>query len=292
MNIYCTVSDYKYLVKGVALYQSLEKHNESFKLYYLAIDNEAYSQLLRLKSEFPEDFKFLMPISIYDLHNEDIKHMRKLKASKYGDAYSQFCWALTPYFTNWCLLRFVEEGNCVYYVDSDLYFYDSITEIQKELGEKSIGIISHRGPNGDVGEFNVGIVVFRNSEAGRECSKLWKDWLIDENNPYYVEYGTCGDQKYLELFPKLFFSETVVLDKTFHHFAPWNADKIDYKLPLVFAHYSHFNMTLNKSEGNYTWASHYKSEWQPENQSERIRICYREYAEISFLIIKKYGLDL
>ena len=45
----CTLSDYNYLLKGLVLYDSLEKHNkEDFRLYYLCLDQKTYDKLKEL----------------------------------------------------------------------------------------------------------------------------------------------------------------------------------------------------------------------------------------------------
>ena len=151
------------------------------------------------------------------------------------------------------------------YIDSDIYFYKDPQIIYDELGNKSIGIIRHRHNTSSSvdGEFNVGIIYFKNDTEGVECLRWWNDCILESLRP---DLATCGDQKYLEEFPKMY--DTAILDKTFAHGAPWNyrlyvydnfhrdgtvtwGDKVQ---PLVFNHFSKFSLDdngINPTSGQY-----------------------------------------
>ena len=171
-------------------------------------------------------------------------------------------------------------------MDSDIYFYQSVDIVNREVENYSIGIITHRHPhflnnNTDVGKYNVGIVYFRNDEIGRSCSSFWKELMINVDNEWVNEYGSCGDQKYLELFEKQF-TNVCVIDKLVGHAAPWCFDAheyidkytIKYKdniQKLVFIHFSHFNIAENG------WKSSYNGEWCPEEKHELVIEYYEDY---------------
>ena len=240
MKYFCSLSDSKYLSQGLCLFDSLlETVDDDFVLYYLCLDEDTYQ---RMQSHSP----LIKPIRLSKLEDR----FYSLGRYKNKKPYNEYCWALASTFCYYLLdtLNVPE----VLYIDSDIYFYKDPQIIFDELGAKSVGIIRHRHNTKDSpdGEYNVGIVYFRNNEFGKGCLKWWNDAIIDEK---YPELQTCGDQKYLERFIPLFGEESVcVLDKTFAHGAPWNFRLYVYdeyhkdgniiwgdkEQPLVFNHFS------------------------------------------------------
>ena len=247
MRTYCTLSDKKYLSQGMALIDSLEKvSSEDFSIYYLCLDDETYKKL--------EKEKNVIPVKL-----ETVEDSREqIKKYKQSVPYNEYCWSLASTFSRYLL----ELGlDSVMYVDSDIYFYQDPKIIYDELGDESIGIIRHRHNTSSSpdGEFNVGIIFFKNDEQGKECLTWWNDCLLYRSRP---DLATCGDQKYLEEFPKKW--KTCILDESFAHGAPWNyrlyvydnffrdgtvvwGDKIQ---PLVFNHFSRFSMD-HPTSGQY-----------------------------------------
>lgn len=277
MNYYCTHSDINYLAKGLALYNSILAKDPKFKMFYLCTDDQSYKVLCKL------GLPFLAPISLATIEKHDpaLTRARSNPASLYGTQYSQFCWTLTPYFTNWLLEKELSNNDELLYCDADLYFYHSPQMIFDACTMHSCGIHTHRFETYDpetnpVGEFNVGCVWFKNNEKGRLISSAWASWLLNPNNKYYEKYGTCGDQKYLDLFIPLFGEEHVtVFDRNNDHIAhaaPWNFTRYTDFTPvhvkfngkdqaLLFNHFSHFVMN---NDG--TWRSDDHGEWKQNGE--------------------------
>ena len=102
----------------------------------------------------------------------------------------------------------------------------------------------------DVDEFDI----TKNDLDGYRCAFSWKNWLLTVGHEYYESHSTCGDQKYLELFPILF-DNVIVLDKFIGHLAPWNFLSHEYKKnkiiwngieqDLLYCHFSNFKLTPN-----------------------------------------------
>ena len=274
MNI-CTIADKNYLTKALAMYHSLCENLDVFTLYFLAIDTETYNKLNQLS---------LPNIQIYyleDLENNDsvLLDAKSNPPSKYGNQYSQYCWTLTPYFTNYILKNFIKEDEYLMYVDADIYFYGSPKIILETIGIRPIGIHTHRFslPFKETlsGWFNCGIVVFKNDEYGCYASDLWKLWLLNPENKHYEKYGTCGDQKYLELINREFY--TCVFDENILHGAPWCCNDLNGK-EILWYHFSHF--TVNGD----TWCDHINNppEWRPSGYT-----FIKPYYENYFSVIKE-----
>ncbi len=275
-----TIFDESYTSKGLTLYRSLEK--TGMKFHILCLDSKSYEIVKSCN---------LTNASVYsleDLENEN-PELIKLKnletKSKYGNQWARYCWALTPYFTNYILENIDLEA--VLYIDADLYFYNGMDEVKEEIGSSSIGIITHRHEHhlkNDTpsGKYNVGIVFFRKDEDGIECSRFWRDLLLNPDNEWAEKYGVCGDQKYLELFELMFTKNLRVIDDIVGHGAPWCFESYvyleKYKIVwrgihqrLVFNHFSHF------VDAGDEWKSSHSGEWNPEKVHPYVREYYEDY---------------
>lgn len=295
MNFYCTHSDKNYLVKGLTLYKSLlDRTKHPFTLFYLCSDDESYDILQNLVVSQPQ-YEHIQPVALRHIFTPDELHRaRNLPASNYGDQYSQFCWTLTPVFIHHLLTKVLKRNTHLTYFDADLFFYHSPEIIFEVCANYNVGIHKHRftgtydPKTNDVGEFNVGCVYFKNNTEGIKVSTWWKNCLLDPSNAYYKQYGTCGDQKYLDLFIPLFNigdEQNICVfddDSRIGHGAPWNFGQygfptwasIKYKgieQPLLFNHFSHFVL---KADG---WQSSYKGEWKPEDWDPEIKKYYEHY---------------
>lgn len=296
MNHLCSISDFNYLPKLLALYNSLvSTQTDPFILHVVCLDKET-KDFISNKSK--DNFH---PIDIVDMELSDfeLRYARyhgvpsqeaisNASAQQKDPRYIQYCWILASYTCSYILENYNIPS--VLYVDSDLFFYRNLLGIYEEIGDKSIGIVRHRidySPN--VGEYNVGIVYFRNDLAGRSCSRWWKKVLLDSNNKYSKEYGVCGDQKYLELFAPLFGKENVcVIDQNVGHLAPWNMYFHQYPSdthkivvwegrtqPIYYFHFAHFVY-----ENTNSYRSSYRNEWvwgTPEKVSTLAKTLYDEY---------------
>jgi len=288
----CTVFDKNYMLKGLSLYESIKDNN--LILNILCIDDFTYEKLSEIKLE---------NVILYNLVNLEIENqeLMTLKNSNhktiYGDSYSNYCWALTPFFCNYLLKN--KKVESLLYIDSDIYFYEKLNLVVEEIGQSSIGIVTHRThyhltTDNDSGKYNVGILYFKNDENGFMCSEFWKNLLMNPNNEYSKKYGTCGDQKYLELF-EYKFKNVCIIDKIVGHGAPWCFTSYQYidkytiiynnmRQKMVYNHFSHFKFS---DDG---WESSYNGEWRPEDVNEYVREYYEDYYKQMVNIKKIYNL--
>jgi len=243
----CTLSDRNFLAKGLALYQSLIEVGCNFRLHYLCLDKETYDILYKFRN------LGITRYSLTDLMAQDkaLFDAQYNPPSKYAaDKREQFIWALTPYFTHY-ILKQLPDTQYLIYCDSDICLYDNPELLIDIVKPYSIGVHSHRFPGvysegRDTGWFNVGIVIFKNDSPGLNASYCWKNWLLNPNNEHYQKYGTCGDQKYLELFVKNWPNEVCIFDTNIQHLAPWNLDRFDQKEETFFYHFSDYKPGENR----------------------------------------------
>lgn len=240
-----------YTIHVLAMDNSVEEHLKSLKIPCLSV----YS-LSEIQADFDiRAIKYLPP------GKEAISNAT---ASGKDPKFVQFCWAMAPIFSKWIIER---KKECVTYVDADILFFKDIQAFFDELGDSSIGLVSHRIPYlYTSGEYNVGIVHFENDGPGRSALNLWCRVMKEPNNPYSIGFGTCGDQKYLELIEAVFKDRVKIVDKNFGHLAPWNVTQHKYESgkiiwngisqDLVYFHFAHFVM---HDDGSYRAA--YKNEW-------------------------------
>lgn len=293
----CTIFDENYLLKGLTLYRCLKsKINHDFTIHCLCIDEKTFNVVNEIKDKRIKAYS----LKYMEETNETlIKAKNSRHKSNYGDAYSQYCWTLTPFFCNLMLSKDnIEE---ILYIDSDIYFYEDFSLIKEELKNNSIGIVTHRTVHHlkndtDVGKYNVGIVYFKGDNAGMSCSEFWKNLLINPNNEYAKKYGTCGDQKYLELFEIKFEKKVCIIDDLVGHGAPWCFHSYEYldkyniiwqgkEQNLIYNHFSHFK-TLEKGG----WSSSTSGEWKPENLNEYVKEYYEDYYKEILITKKEFDL--
>lgn len=291
--IFCTLTDKNYLHKGLTLYRNLEqKTYGQFVLHYLCLDDETYDKLEALKLQN----LCLWKISNLEENFAAFKNLRNLPACQYGDAHSMFCWACAPVFINH-LLKILRPESDLLYVDSDIYFYENPSKIFDFVRKSGapVGLHRHRFTSpyepltNPVGEYNVGVVYFKANDAGKEISDFWAYLLVDPKNEYYSVYGSCGDQKYLDLFIPRFGEEKICIfdkDSGIGHGAPWNFDSYTYTFggivnhekqeeQIIFNHFSHFTYNLPENR----WSSSLHGEWAPEKINPAVESYYKWYFE-------------
>ncbi|NVO11243.1 MAG: hypothetical protein HXX16_14870 [Bacteroidales bacterium] len=242
-NIYhiCTYFDFNFLPRGLALYNSIKRYHSDFILYVLAFDGQTFTYLSDLK------FDNLKPISI-STYNKYFSTSQ----DKYEDR-KQYYFSATP---NICLyvLDNYPAVDLLLYLDADVYVYNSLDPLYKELGKSSIAICSHRFHpvfnllSKNYGRFNVGVNLFRNDKVGRRCLLEWKaecdSWY--PNQPGYP-LKFFSDQIFLDSwcnrYPEITVIKNIGVDA-----APWNISNYKVKSengqyylnnsPLIIYHFS------------------------------------------------------
>jgi hypothetical protein len=249
---FCTLFNTTYLSRGLAMYQSLEKHATDFHLYIIAFDDHCFDLLNKLGLESATI------ISLKKFENE-----RLLEAKKDRTA-GEYCWTCGSSSIKYCIETY-HLDHCTY-VDADLLFFKDPKVLIDEMGEKEVLITEHRyspryEQSATSGKYCVQFMTFRNTWGGMEVLNWWVDacltWCYDR-----FEDGKFGDQKYLDDWTTRF-STIHVLQHLGGGVAPWNVQQYDFgtvgakvqgtslatteKFDLVFYHYHGFHYTKNDS---------------------------------------------
>src|SRR5258708_3524245 len=197
----------------------------------------------------------------FETINPDLQQAKTNPASKYGSQRDNYIWSLTPYFIDLLLRVKLEDGDTLIYCDADIYWYESPGLIPEWMGNRSLALFTHRFSqkvNTDVGWYNIGVVGFKNTRTARIVSFQWRSWVINTNHAFYESHGTCGDQKFAELFEKIIgrFNIFVVDEETPHYYiSPWSTHFGEGK--NLYSHFSHFTLL----EDDYR--DSYNGEWHP-----------------------------
>ena len=306
IHISC-ISDSNYLTYGLALRDSIKSNTEEdFLIHYLCLDEETKSALKSVEN-----------IKIYDMdcieNDPAFETLKENNPSRPGDL-SPFHWALASFFTDY-LIQQVGLPNCLY-CDTDICFYGDIRRIFDSVESDDVGLVTHKHVPLDymqsVGYYNVGVVYFSGSDESKKCLRFWRDCVVDKNNPYAEKFGTCGDQKYLELFP--FICDDVkinILDHTIGHAAPWNFSlsaiqnkKLTWDMgpaffdchvtgehettqDLIFVHFSHFSPDYD----NDTYKIDFEGEWGNVLPQPGVEEIYDEYFNLCKNTKRKYNIS-
>ncbi|HEY2901937.1 MAG TPA: hypothetical protein VGL59_15250 [Polyangia bacterium] len=215
-RFFCTLADRNYLVRGLALIESLRLHETSdYTLYFLCLDELTRTILntLRLPNVVP------IPLHAVEAGDEPLLKARQDRTPV------EYYWTLTPTMIRWIIQQH-PEIDVLTYLDADLFFYAPSDPIYAELGAQSILIHEHRFTPAlaymmaQSGRFNVGLVSFRRDAAGMTALEWWRDrcleWCYQR-----TEGGKFGDQMYLDDWPTRF-AGLVILQNVGAALAPWN----------------------------------------------------------------------
>lgn len=213
---YCTLFDKNYLLKGLALYQSLVKHAGDFKLFICCMDLETFEILRQL--ELPHTI--LVPLH----HVESRLNLQPVRTTR---SWLEYCWTMASQFMWYIFIaQDLEAVPMLTYLDADLYFYSSPEPIYNEMGDASIAITPHRFSVGNSrllvnGVYNVSWLTIRNDDPGLYCLIEWKkncrEWCYHRN-----EGIKFADQGYLNAWPYDYGSACHVIQHIGAGTAPWN----------------------------------------------------------------------
>ncbi len=242
MRHYCTYFDRNYLGRGLALIESLARHEaDDWRLFVICMDEVTR---LMLRQAAPAR---VVAVPFHEIEGRD-EPLLRTKAER---SLIEYYWTATPTV----ILRLLERHpdiDVLTYLDADLYFFSSPQPLFTELGERSILVHGHRFSAAHTwlqdtnGKYNVGLVSFRNDEIGRRALGWWRDRCLEWCSATYRD-GKLGDQMYLNDWPQRF-PAVRELEHIGAGVGPWNNDQYAIALdphgsvtvdgrPLIFYHF-------------------------------------------------------
>lgn len=220
-KIYCTYFDKNYLLKGVALIQSLAENEENDFIIFVVCLDEITRIILK-----GIGLSHVQLIPLHDIEKND----NALIKARGNRELVEYYWTLTPSIILWAMQR-CRDSDIIIYVDADLHFYSSPKKIFEEFKDASILIHEHRfSPSlqhlARHGHYNVGLLAFKKDKFALEALQWWRERCLEWCYAR-IEDGKFGDQLYLEDWPKRF-KNVHVLQNIGSGVAPWNHDKYTY----------------------------------------------------------------
>ena len=240
---FCTLFDRNYLFKGLALYNSLLKYCDNFKIWILCLDDITYNLFKKM------NLKNVELIRLNEFEDEELLKIKNTRSPV------EYYWTCTPSLPLY-ILRKEPVLNMVTYLDADLFFYSNPKPVYDEFGSNSILIVEHRYAPAYAkyektsGKYNVQFLIFRNDSKAIECLNWWRkrclEWCYFKH-----EDDKLGDQKYLDNWTEKFQGVHVIQHKG-AGVAPWNVQKYSIKnknnqifideQQLIFYHFHQLNI--------------------------------------------------
>ena len=237
---YCTYFNINYLIKGIALIESLEKNEKKeYTLFVICMDELTQTFLSKMNYKSVE----LIPFS--KIENSD-RFLLKIKNTR---SHVEYLWTAKSSILMW-LINEKPEIEAICYIDADIFFFNSPDPIWTELINCSVLIHEHRfseeySDHKKYGKFNAGFVCFKTDHQGLKVLKWWRErsleWCYDR-----IENNKFADQLYLETFQT--FNGVDIVKHTGVGVAPWNHTQYSFTKnedgqvhindnPIIFYHY-------------------------------------------------------
>lgn len=237
-RFFCTYFDWNYRQKGLALWESLERHCRDYHLWILALDESTERLLSRLS---------LPNVSVIAMSSFETDALRAVKPSR---STREYYWTCTA---SWILfvLRTSPVDHITYF-DADCYLFGGLEPVFQEFDGRSLAITPHDFPQRlqsfiSNGVYNVGMVYVKKDDTGLACMEEWEalclNWCYLRHEPPHPDWF-C-DQKYWDkLAPKY---DVHSIQHKGANRAPWNMEKYGYSIrgnkvfvddqPLLWWHY-------------------------------------------------------
>ncbi|WP_312097723.1 cell envelope integrity protein TolA, partial [Niallia sp.] len=203
----------EYLVKGLAMYDSLSKQIDNFHLWICTMDQETHDFLSNLNLKNVS----LIPVEL--IETEQLKELKQQRTLQ------EYCWTIKATLMEH-LLATHSDIDHLFYCDSDLYFFSNPISVIDDFARYSVYLCRQRGT--DLlehfhGQYQAGFIGFKNEKNSRKILNWWKKKCLEEcSDVYNDERKSWGDQLYLDRIPELFIN-IKVNDNPGINAAPWNS---------------------------------------------------------------------
>lgn len=293
--VFCTLFDSYYLDKGLALYNSLIRVTDDFKLYIFCFDDKSF--------EILNEMSLSNAVIIHHSSFETDEYIEKKKER----SKAEYCWTCTSRIIEYVLDNY-DVDSCTY-LDSDLYFYANPRVLFDEIDEAKadVTIVEHRFKDNKYGrsleerngKYCVQFNYFRNTDNARKVLTWWKEkcleWCYDIPDPERM-----GDQKYLNNWTRDF-EGVHELQNVGGGVAPWNLEKYtihsidNYDIEMLDENKNEFKLVFYHFQNIRYLPGHLvniKSQTKNKKLKYAIYIPYlKEIENIRKQLSSEYGID-
>lgn len=209
---FTTIVSKTYIIKALAMMESLEETKTPYHLYALTIDPEAEEVL----AKFPSPNVTVLPLE--SIMTKELKKIKKERTTQ------EFCWTLKGPLIQHVLNTYPEIDKVVY-VDADQYFFREPKSIIREWKKYSILLTLQRASE-DLekthGRFQAGMIGFKREANSLKILDWWTRKCLSKcSNEYDPIFDSWGDQKYIDTIPDIF-ENIKIMDSETINVGPWN----------------------------------------------------------------------
>lgn len=181
----CLLFDRNYSTEGWLCCRSIHEHAPSTRIYVLCLDEAVMEESRRHRVTG-------IPLRAMERRFPALEIVRK---ERQWAAYTQTCKVFLPT----CVFEsFGEKSLC--YVDSDMYFWGGIGEVELALGNSSFMVASRENPGRLLqGEFNGGFFACRNDNRSRRFFEWWQERVIEWCEWWPGPGGRFTEEGYLNI---------------------------------------------------------------------------------------------
>ncbi len=220
MENYITYFDQNFLLQGLALHDSLRRHQPDSVLWVLCLDEKVEQQLALLH---PEGLK---TISLHSVETPELLESKKNRSR------TEYVFTLTPFVYEFVFSRdpLIDR---VTYLDADVYFFSDPMRLLGAFieSDKSVFLTEHAFDQRyerlvvAYGRFCVQFLTVKRTARGLEILRAWQQQCL-QNCSTPLDGGTAvfGDQKYLDEWPERYPDAAYILEQRDQALAPWNVD--------------------------------------------------------------------
>lgn len=208
---FCTIISKKYLIRGLALYRSLEVHAKNFHMWICCVDETSYSAINRMGLKNVT----LIPLDV--LEDDGLRECRKNRNI------NEFCWTLKAPLVQYVLTNY--DIDYIIYCDADIFFFADPSPILQNWIGYYFYICTQRDNSESErvhGRFQAGFIGFKKHKEAFRILEWWRqrciEWCFDDPQP---ESERWGDQKYLDKVPLQFVGIRIEYNIGINA-APWN----------------------------------------------------------------------
>lgn len=218
MRVFCTIFNAVYLVRGLALIRSLNRHAPGCRVHVFAMDEQTAGTLESMA---------LPGVSVHRPADFETPELLAVKPTR---SIAEYFWTCTPSIVWHCLAR-LGEPECTY-VDADVWLLSDPEPLFAEMGGASVLLTEHRytarhDQSALSGRFCVQFMRFVADARGLAVLGWWRDrcleWCFARR-----EDGKFGDQKYLDDWETRF-EGVHVLRHVGGGIAPWNVGRTEFR---------------------------------------------------------------